>query len=313
MPTDMLVDGDFLAKLVSGSFEVAMGAVEEAVQENADEAFGDPAARTIATYPDHFIVATPAGEFFRGKWSIDEESGSVVLSDINSIDVPVYEAKAMGKEIRREAAEAVDLILRGEGEPVTERLRHLFSLVRSGAQLTAEGVEDLYAKQSWGEADWFQATREHESGIRKILGTDVLRLSVPKARFESITGDVDDDEAERHRMAVIGGLRRLREHLDDMWSKLGVAANVTAEYSLRGVSNGSPMDASEFVEYVSDFAGDLDGMMGILDDALAVADDGCVPCLARVHDGIAENMYEWALAAAFAEKLARRFEAPQAA
>lgn len=307
----MLVDGDFLAKLIGGSYEVAMGGVEEAVQANAAEAFGDSNARTIATYPDHFIVATPAGDFFRGKWDIDEESGSVVLSDINTIEVPVYEASAMGTQIRQDVSDAVDLLLQGNEEEADDKLRYLFSLTKNGTQLTAEGVEDLHAKQSWSESDWFAATRDNDSEIRKILGTDVLRFATPKPRFESITGDIDEDEAERHRMAVTGGLRRLHEYLQDLWSKLNLAVEVTEEYSF-GSGDGE-MAVADYVDYVQDFVEDLNGMTGILGDALAVADDGCVPCLARVHDKIAENMYEWAMAAAFAEKLARRFEAPQAA
>ena len=310
--TDKLVDGDFLAKLVGGSFEVAMGAVEEAVRENAVEAFGDPEAKTLATYPDHFIVVTPDGKFFRGKWAISEEDGAIALSEIAVIDVPVYEANAMGTEIRREAIEAVDLLLQGNEKEADEKVSHLFSMTQGGVQLTAEGVEDLFTKQSWSESDWFEAVQENDAAIRKMLGNDALRLSTPKPRFEAITGDADDDEVERHRTSVVGGLKSLRAHLDDLWSKLGVASEVTEKYSLRGSGDGE-MAVTDYVEFVLDFVEDLNGMAGIIDDALAVADDECVPCLARVHDGIAENMYEWSLAAAFVEKLARRFEAPQAA
>jgi hypothetical protein len=292
MPTEKLVDGDFLAKLVAGSYEVAMGAVEETVAAHATEVFGD-GAKTIATFSDHFIVATPAGEFYRGKWSLTEE-GVVELSEIDAIDVPVYEANAMSTEVRREANEAVDLLLAGENE-------------------MAEGVEDLYQKQTWGEADWFQAVRENESTIRKLLGTEALRLSVPKPRFEAVV-EMDEDAAERHRAIVIASLRNLKANFGDMGTKLALATEIKESYVLRGNrGQGVDMAVSDFVEFVQDFTEDLAGAAGIVDDALAVADDGCVPCLARVHDGITEQMYEWTLAAAFAEKLARRFEAPQAA
>jgi hypothetical protein len=311
MPTEKLVDGDFLAKLVAGSYEVAMGAVEETVAAHATEVFGD-GAKTIATFSDHFIVATPAGEFYRGKWSLTEE-GVVELSEIDAIDVPVYEANAMSTEVRREANEAVDLLLAGENEMAEEKLRHLFGLVNSGAKLTAEGVEDLYQKQTWGEADWFQAVRENESTIRKLLGTEALRLSVPKPRFEAVV-EMDEDAAERHRAIVIASLRNLKANFGDMGTKLALATEIKESYVLRGNrGQGVDMAVSDFVEFVQDFTEDLAGAAGIVDDALAVADDGCVPCLARVHDGITEQMYEWTLAAAFAEKLARRFEAPQAA
>jgi hypothetical protein len=68
------------------------------------------------------------------------------------------------------------------------------------------------------------------------------------------------------------------------------------------------MPAADFVQFVSGFSEDLDGVIGVLDDAMAVSEDGCVRCLARVHDGIADQAREWGLAAAFSAKLARRFE-----
>ena len=106
-------------------------------------------------------------------------------------------------------------------------------------------------------------------------------------------------------------MKRLSESLSKMDKECTLGRQVTESYSLRGSQDA--MAATEFVEFVQDFAEDLDGMRGVVSDALAVAEDGCVKCLARVHDGISGQMYEWTLASAFISKLARRFEAPEAA
>jgi hypothetical protein len=306
MATEKLVDGDFLAKLVDGSYETAVGAVDEAVMANAELFGGDSeTVRTLATYPDHMIVANQDGEFFRGQWSLDED-GEIVLSDIQDIDVPVYEADVMGTQVRDEALAATKELMAG-GVP-EDRLRSLYRLVKSGVRLTAEGVEDLFNKQSWFEEDWFKAIEEKKTDIRAFLGGEAARLEHSRPQFETlIGGNIDEDQAENHRAGVIAALKRLRAEYLKMRQQTALARQVTENHQLRDGS-GDGMTASDFVQFVHGFTEDLDGVLGILSDAVAVSENGCVKCLARIHDGIADQAYEWTLAAAFSEKLARRFE-----
>jgi len=92
-----------------------------------------------------------------------------------------------------------------------------------------------------------------------------------------------------------------------MKTRTALARQVTESHRLRDKGDDA-MAATDFVQFVTGYSEDLDGVLGILNDAVAVSDSGCVRCLARVHDGIADQAYEWTLAAAFSEKLARRFE-----
>lgn len=306
MRTEKLVDGDFLAKLVSDSYETAIGAVDEAVMAHADLFGGDAdSVRTIATYPDHVIVANPEGEFFRAKWIIEDDE--VVIGEIEELDVPIYEADVMGTQVREEAKDAVRLLMAGKQDEAGEKLRSLYRMVKSGVRLTAEGVEDLLGRQTWFEQDWFKAVEEREQDIRAFLGTEALRIDVPKACFEALAkGEVSEDQAEGHRDAVVAALKRLRSAFTKMRTDTALAREVTEQHQLRG--GGNTMSSSDFVQFVSGFSEDLDGVIGVLDDAMAVSEDGCVRCLARIHDGIADQAQEWGLAAAFSEKLARRFE-----
>jgi hypothetical protein len=99
----------------------------------------------------------------------------------------------------------------------------------------------------------------------------------------------------------------VRGVLGELHNRIAVARRVDEGYVMRGADGGG-MAVSDFVGFMGSYGADLDLVTSIVDDALAVAEDGCVKCLARLHDGLAEQMYEWALAAAFAEKLARRFD-----
>lgn len=311
MAIEKLVDAEFIARLVRGSYETAIGSVDRAVSENS-ELFGSndgSELRTLATYAEHVIVATVDGEFFRAKWSINEEGG-IVLSDVETLDVPVYEPTSMGAQVRQESVRLASLILDGQIEEASEGLGELYRLVKSGVRLTAEGVEDLYVKQDFTEDDWFKATVSGEQMMRRYLGTDALRLEVPKPQFESIVGAKanDSDKADGYRGAVRAALTKLRERFDAMRKSLTLAREVNASgYRVRG-ADGFGESVSDYVDFVGGLSEALDAAIAILSDAEAVSEDGCVKCVARVHDGIASQAYEWALASAFAEKLARRFE-----
>lgn len=309
---DKLVDGDFLGRLVLGSYEVAMGAVMEAMESHAD-LFGGSGTQVIATYPEHIIAASPDGQFYRAKWSLDEETGDVVFSDIEDIEVPVYESDKMGSQVRRQAMDAVDSILH-QKEDASDRILELAGLVRSGVKLTAEGVEEQFEKEPFQESDWFQAVRENESSIRTFLGPDVDKVASVKPAFSHLVSeDVDEDDAEDYRSRVVEALRRLRSTISSMHDQTDLARQVDESSRLRSGGDDAEMAASEFAEFIQGYTDDLMELRGLVEDAIAVSEDGCVKCLARVHDGVASQIKEWALAAAFAEKMSNRFESRDAA
>jgi len=307
MATEKLVDGDFLAKLVSGSMETAVGAVDEAVMANAGLFGGEPdSVSTIATYEDHMIVANEDGDFYRAKWDLSEDG--VTISDVEEIDVPVYEAGSMGSQVREEAAQAAAALLADDMETADEKLRSLYQLVKSGVRLTAEGVEDLYQKQFFTEGDWFRAVQEQDQQIRTFLGTEALRVTATKSRFANVADEsVTENQAEAQRGTIAGALAQLSGDLAGMRNRIALAKQVTEGHQARGGDADDNMTSTDFVEFVAGYGDGLDNLIGILGDAQAVSEDGCLKCLARLHDGIAEQMYEWGLAAAFCEKLARRF------
>lgn len=313
MAVEKLVDGDFLARLVADSYETAMSSVSEAV-ESAPELFGESDAErvsAIATYPDHVIVASKGGTFYRAKWSRDED-GSVNLSEAEEIDVPVYEPGTAGVQVRQEAEEAVRFMMIGDADGAAESVRSLYRLVQSGVRLTAEGVEDLWNRQRFTEHDWFKAIGERESEIRAFLGADVARIDAPKARFESLI-ESSADQADANRPAVIAAMRRILDGFREMRSRTALAREIGPGHRVRGADDAAGMAVSEFVEFVGGYAADLDGMTALIEDAVAVAENGPVKPIARIHDSISVQATEWGLAAMFVERLARRFEQPAAA
>jgi len=304
----LLVDSDFLAKLVAGSMESAVNAVDEAVLANAALFGGESCdVSTIATYPDRFIVANERGEFYRGRWATGEQG--VAISEVEEIDVPVFEASAMGAQVRQEAKDAAKALLMGDTDTADQKIRALYRLVKAGVRLTAEGVEDLYHKQDYASADWFKAMREEGPKIRAFLGAEAVRLPAFKQRFSAVIDEsVTESQADAKRGELTKGLTDLCRGFVEMRDRLALAKQIDESHKLRDGAE-STMAVADFVEFVDGLSEALDSLIGILGDAQAVVEDGSVKCLARVHDGVADQAHEWALASAFCEKLARRFSA----
>jgi len=311
MASRKLVDGEFLSKLLGGSYEMMMGRVEEVVSEQADLFGGeDGEVRTIGTFPNHVIVLNDSGEFFRASFSVSEETGGVELGEVKRIDVPVREVSELGTEVRTESRRAVDALLEGDDDEANVRLGSLYEMVRSGVRLTAEGVEDdLLAFDA--EPDWVVAVRENESSMAQFIGAEANQ-DLPKPRFETFIAEGDNDD-DRHRKVIAAALTRLHEGLGRMQNGIAVARRINGEYRLpTGDETNATMVAEDFVEFVEEFGTDLDATIELVEDAIAVSDDGTLKSLARVHDGVATRVKEMGLAAAFSEKFARRFDQPQA-
>lgn len=306
MATEILVDAEFVSRLTSGSYETAIGAVDLAVRENA-ELFGSSAdhVETLATYPKHLIVANDEGGFYRAAWSIDEE-GDIQLSKVEQLDVPVYEASAVGLRVRDRSIETVEAILDGDDEGAKEGMLDIYRATKAGVRLTAEGVEDLYGQQDFDDDDWFKATVENRDHMIEFLGSEANRLDEPAPKFESLLASNDTDSAV-YAGTIRSAVTTLKERFEKMSRALVLARQVDESYRPRTGDN--PEALSDFVDFAQGLCEAVDNVVSILSDAEVVAQDGgCMKCLARVHDGIASQASEWCLATAFAEKLARRFE-----
>lgn len=298
-----LVDSAFLAQLISGSFETVWGAVSEAMDdpENA-EMFGGPESQIIATFEDRVIVAAPDGTFYQAEWSFNDD-GTVEFSGVEDLEVPVYESSELGPHVRSESMLAVEAILSGREDEADAHVDTLAGMVAGGAKLTAEGVEDAVFRQTTANSrsSWFEAVVERADSIKEFVGAEMDRLPKAGVVFESV------DPA---RSEVKDALGSLVSKLSSLWERITLAAEIDDDY----VSPGDDqMGVVEFVDFVDGFATDFDRTIGLVEEAMAVVEDGDLGALGRTHDAVAAQYPQFAMTAAFVEKMARRFAPPQAA
>lgn len=314
--TELLADTNFLDRLLEGSFETVIERLEAAVEEHR-ELFGgsdDVVVGVKGTYPAHLIVMNDQLGFYRVEWAVDDD-GEVTFGEVKRVDVPVKETKHLGRESHEHASAVVDAVLEGDDDTAKAHLAELFDLVRRGVKLTAESVEDAIDFFVGSEPPWLAAVRDNAATMRGFVGARSNK-DLPKVRFEALIDADPDDIAEeddaRYRKVVAESLRRLRTTLEDMNASIAVAMQIDESYELN-VEGGGAMEAGHFIEFVDQFGVDLEALIGLTEDAVAISANGTLKSLARVHDKTAGVMADIGLAAAFAEKFATRFSAPQAA
>lgn len=306
-----LVDGEYLSKLIEGSFEEAIRRADEMVEAHA-ELFGGGEGVQIQswTFPTHVIVANSDGEFFRASLGVSEDTGEPQFEQVERINVPVREARTMAREARETADQAVSAILGGDRNKALSAVEELYGLVQGGVRLTAEAVEDDLIAADIAGTEWLKTVVENEKSMRSFVGAEANKPT-PQPRFDNIQEHTADNEG-RLRKIVASSLVTLKENLAGMCNSLALAREVTEAHVLRAGSGDPALSAMDYVEFVGAFDADLCRVKGVVEDAMMVSEDGDLSSLARIHDGVAGKMYEMALAAAFCEKLARRFDAPAA-
>jgi hypothetical protein len=299
MATNKLVDGEFLSRLLEGSYESVLARVSEEIDAHPDLFSGhaDEGYSTIGTFNGNAIVATEEGRFFRVAYT--ESGAKVTLGNVEQIDVPVYEASDLRVQVREHAATAVDRLLSGKGSE--ESILALYDLVSSGVPLTSNSVEEALDQHVTSQHEWLDSLREHEREIVKFVGAEA-KAKVPVPRFESLSVATEIPDPDRVRMVVVNALRDLRTYLNQADMRLAVARQVDEGYSNPGAGHS---DIGEFMALVLSLDEDVQFLRAIVEDSVVVSDDGDPQSLARIHDAVASRIGDFKLAVAFAEKFAR--------
>ena len=287
-----------------------MGQVDEAVAAKPDLFGGGDGGevRTIGTFPNHAIVLNDSGEFFRTSFVVSEDTGGIVLGEVERIDVPVREASELSGEVRTESRLAVEALLGGDDDEADNRLGSLYEMVRSGVRLTAEGVEDFMLSLEQ-EPEWIVAVQDNESSMAQFVGAEANK-DLPRPKFETFIAEGKNSD-DRHRKVIAMSFKQLQESLGRMKNGIAVARRIDGEYRLPTGDETDAMVVSEdFLAFVSEYGIDLDATIGLVEDAISVCEDGTLKSLARVHDRVAARVKYMSLAAEFSEKFARRFDQP---
>lgn len=177
MPLQKFVDGDFLSRLLAGSHEAFIDAVEDVVQENA-EMFGGSdtvAVQTLGTFSDSALILNSDGKCFRAFFEGDD--GKLLVSRVEPKEMPVYGPQQVAIEARQAARAAVDAMLSEGTEAAAGPLAELARLVNTGVPITAWSYcRDI---QEWlcHSQGWRQALEESRDAVDELLFSEPQTLT----------------------------------------------------------------------------------------------------------------------------------------
>ena len=184
--------------------------------------------------------------------------------------------------------------------------------VLSGLTVTPEGVEEQIKVRLADERIWRQNFQANEDTFKKFVGSDLEKIesSLPKQKFAAILdGTIGEERYTEYHDIAVGSLQELAKYVNTMVESAEAALDssftLKDEFQVEDADNA----VSEFKAFLEDYADDVRGLHEELKDALAVASDSCLLCMATVHDSVAAKMYEYRLASAFVDQYAKRFVA----
>ncbi len=308
---DVFIPKSVLEELTKKSYEQISGMVAQAVQGRED-LFGENDASVIATFPSYSIVATPGGSFFRVKYDVNKD-GSIALKEAESVDIPIMNREAAGGFVRSEARKVVEeFFSTGSTDHLRTRLREVSDAVFSGLTVTPEGVEEQIKIRLADERVWKQNFRQNEDTFKKFIVSELVKIEslLPKPKFAAILdGTIGEDQYTEYQDIAIGSLQELVKYVGAMVESaqkvLDSSFTLKNEFQVEDADNV----VSEFKALLEDYTDDVCGLHEELKDALAVANESCLLCMATVHDLVAGKMYEYRLVSEFVDQYANRFEA----
>lgn len=169
MPPQKFVDGDFLSRLLAGSHEAFIDAVEDAVQESAELFGGNDtvSVQTLGTFPTHALVLNSEGLCFRANFG--EDGCCPVIETVVSEEMPVYGSEHVAVEARQAARAAVEAMLNEGTEAAVGPLAELARLVNTGVPITAWSYcRDIKEWLDHSEG-WRQALDESSQAVDELL------------------------------------------------------------------------------------------------------------------------------------------------
>lgn len=190
MSPQKFVDGDFLSRLLVGSHESFIDAVENAVQENAEMFGGGDTVnvQTLGTFSDNALVLNSDGKCFRAFFEGADDK--LRVSKVSPEEMPVYRSQDVAVEARQVARAAVNAMLSEGTAAAAGPLAELARLVNTGVPITAWSYcRDI---QEWlcHSQGWRQALEESSNAVDELLCAED-EVSVFEPSLELKTDGVD--------------------------------------------------------------------------------------------------------------------------
>jgi hypothetical protein len=217
-----MVPARLLQAILKGSYEQMVDDSSMLVAESFAR-FGAQSpdeVSVIATFPQHMIVSTVEGKFFRATVK-DLEDGGRSIVQTEDVDIPVYRTREEQKGyVKSAASEAVAALLSGDPE---EARTHVRELVQSAELISGpDPVEEMRGAMEGlfdSKRPWRRVYESNRAGIHKFTWGESgnAHRDAPKPKYQDLyTNEGVKDPAGYHR-AVMADLSVLSERMAEVW------------------------------------------------------------------------------------------------
>lgn len=301
-----VVSVDAIQSLVEGSHEHLGSALDALLQESHSVfAKDDEEVTRMATFDDHVVVGTSAGDYFSVKF--ENNNGGLTLLAPEKIDVPVVSSTNATKSVKEFSLSAVDALMSENSKEAVGRLLILADLqeqrqVSEARDYPAEAEAAVTSSRPWREAlstQWKEISRQVVDKLESIRGNAL------EAKYKPLyeTDEIPEENFESYRGLAESDLAALAERLQVLHE-----AVESAYFPFRDSISKDELDESEadvlshFCFFSEDLIEDLGEIRSLVADT--IENEQCVMCLGQVYDTIAESLTDCEIAGSFVQRMA---------
>lgn len=305
-----IVPLDALKNLIEGSFEHLGAGLDEAVAKNFSSLSKVEAeVSRIATFKDHVILGTPAGEYFNVKY--ENKNGEIVLSSCEKVDVPVVTPSNAAKSVKEFSLSAVDALMSEDAKAGAKRILFLVDLqeqkqVVNARDYVAEAMASVASGRPWRQA---LASQQKEIARQVVDKLESIRSSVLEAKYKALyeSDEIPEEDFEKFRTLAENDLATLAERLRVLHEAVEGAYLPFKDSLTKEELDESDEDVlSHFCFFSEDLIEDLGEIRSLVADT--IENEQCVMCLGQVYDTIAESLADYGIASAFVQRMAGAYD-----
>lgn len=309
-----MVPAKLLREILKGSFEQRVDDASELVSESFSR-FGVESPdelSVIATFPQHMIISTTEGKFFRATVK-DLDNGDRSIVQMEDVDIPVLRTREeQVGYVKSAAGDAVAAMLSGDPESARTHVRELVQSAEliSGPEPVEEmrlALEGLFDETR----PWRRVYESNRAGIHKFLWGEsgVASRDAPKPKYQGLYTNEDIENPAGYHQAVMADLSVLSERLSSVW------AIIQENYGSYDETDGHfyPLSIAgvneSFQDFARDYADELRQVCRLIESASLDEDPETVVPRAILYDHVARQFPAIDIAARLVRRTATELSA----
>jgi hypothetical protein len=306
VPTNRFIPVDEIKDLTTGSYEHVIAVVERAVQENAEGIFGKQiGVRLLGTFPTYAVALSEDGDLAKVAFERADD-GAVKIVRHEAVELRSFSPDRVEDYAREQARKAVAAWEAGRVEEAQKIVSSLALYVGDRPQARDEDVVESLVTAFQAQRPWKQLFEERQDHFRKAVSAEELaELDRHKLnpKFAALyNGTISEDRVARYDDVVRSDLAYLSARVESLRDL--ASSSYEAIRSVIRSEDLKEASVSTLALFAEDLVSDLRRLNTVVTESAKKLTK--TDCLGRLHDVIAEGLYEYEVAGRFVSAMSKR-------